>query len=129
MATTLEKMQALAAEIRQQALDETSDEAAGFVTLIQLGAGFGIDVFEWLIPNDEAEADLFVDELIALMLRVRGDDLPPFSADLYGEANSDAPSEDLSGVPTEELTPQAALDPGGVEGVELRRRREAEHEA
>lgn len=93
MASTHEKMQALAVELRQQALEDTSDEAQGFVTLVQLAAGFGIDVFEWIIPDDPADADVFLDQLLALLLRVRGDDLPPFDPDLYGEAAGDARPE------------------------------------
>ena len=86
MASTHEKMQALAAELKEQALSDTSEETAGFVTLVQLAAGFGIDVFDWIIPDDPAQADVFLDQLLALLMRVRGDDLPPFDPNLYGEA-------------------------------------------
>lgn len=86
MASTYEKMQALADELREQAISDTSEEMSGLLSLIQMAAALRIDVFEWLIPDDPAQADLFVDQIIALMLRLRGDDLPPFDPDLYGEA-------------------------------------------
>jgi hypothetical protein len=86
MASTYEKMQAFAAELRTQALDETSEEMAGFLGFVQIAAGFGIDVFDAILPDDPAQADLFIDQLLALLFRVRGDDLPPFDLNQYGEA-------------------------------------------
>lgn len=94
MATTFEKMQALSAELRDTAAADMSPETRPLVELVQIGAGLGLDVFSWLIPSDPAEADVFIDQLLALLFRVRGDDLPPFDPDLYGEAalNGDAAS-------------------------------------
>lgn len=86
MATTREKMMELAGELRATALEDTSAETRGLVELVQIGAGVGIDVFDWLIPGGEAECDVFIDQLLGLLIRVRGDDLPPFDTNLYGEA-------------------------------------------
>lgn len=86
MATTREKMQALSAELRDTAIEDTSAETRPLVELIQISAGFGVDVFNWLVPDNDADADVFIDQLIALLFRVRGDDLPPFDVNLYGEA-------------------------------------------
>lgn len=86
MASTREKMQAVAAELREIAGGEVSTEMQPMVDMVQIAAGFGIDVFEWLIPGGDAECDLYIDKLLALFLRVRGDDLPPFDPNLYGEA-------------------------------------------
>ncbi len=90
MATTREKMQALSAELRETAIEDTSAETRPLVELIQVGAGFGIDVFGWLVPDNDADADMFIDQLIALLVRVRGDDLPPFDAGLYGDTTVNA---------------------------------------
>jgi len=88
MATTREKMNALRDELRASAIEDTSDEMSGLVELVQVGAGFGLDVFEWIVPKTDAEADVFIDQLLALLHRVRGDDLPPFTLDQYGEVAS-----------------------------------------
>ncbi len=96
MPTTYEKMQALSAELRETAIDDTSSEMRPLVELIQVGAGLGVDVFQWLIPGDPADCDVFIDQLIALLFRVRGDDLPPFDTELYGDVaarGSEAPSD------------------------------------
>lgn len=85
MATTIEKMKALSDELRDTAIEDTSPETRPLVELVQIAAGLGIDVFAWLIPSDPADADVFIDQLIALLLRVRGDDLPPFDVNLYGD--------------------------------------------
>ena len=94
MATTKEKMGALGAELRETAIEDTSPETRPLVELVQIGAGFGIDVFSWLVPGDDSECDVFIDQLIALLFRVRGDDLPTFDPGLYGEAglNDAAPT-------------------------------------
>lgn len=86
MATTHEKMMALSDQLKQTAIDDTSPETRPLVELVQIGAGFGIDVFQWLVPSDPADADVFIDQLLALLFRVRGDDLPAFDVNLYGEA-------------------------------------------
>lgn len=102
MASTYEKMHALADELRTQAIGDTSEEMGGFVAVVQMAAGMGIDVFAWIIPDDPAEADTFVDQLLALLLRVRGDDLPPFDPNLYGEAVPLADDDRAAGMVPEE---------------------------
>lgn len=97
MASTYEKMQGLAAELREQAISDTSEEMSGLLSLVQMAAAVRIDVFEWLLPDDPAQADVFVDQIIALMLRLRGDDLPPFDPNLYGEALTATAGDDDSG--------------------------------
>lgn len=94
MASTYEKMHAFAAELRTQALGDTGEDAGGFVAAIQIAAGFGFDLFDALIPDDPASADVFLDQLLAMLVRLRGDDLPPFDPNLYGEA-LDAPPREL----------------------------------
>jgi hypothetical protein len=86
MATTREKMLGLRDELRTLSLDDTSPETRGLVELVQIGAGFGLDVFDFLVPGTDAEADVMIDQLLGLLHRVRGDDLPPFRLDQYGEA-------------------------------------------
>jgi hypothetical protein len=40
------------------------------------------------IPTDEREADILVDKAIAFLFELRGDELPPFDPDRYGEAQA-----------------------------------------
>ena len=39
-----------------------------------------------VIPDDPTTCDVMIDKLIALLLDLRGDDLPPFDPGRYGEA-------------------------------------------
>jgi hypothetical protein len=80
---TLEKIQALVDEVRQMKPDEASDSSRGLVELAQLSAAFGFDPLAMLLPDSPAEADLLVDQLIAVLFQVRGDDLPPFDLDRH----------------------------------------------
>lgn len=75
---TLEKIQALVDEVRQMKPDEAADSSRGLIEFAQISAAFGIDPIAMLLPTSPAEADQMVDSLIALLLQVRGDDLPPF---------------------------------------------------
>lgn len=40
---------------------------------------------EHVIPDDDATCDVLIDKAIALLLELRGDDLPPFDPGRYGE--------------------------------------------
>jgi hypothetical protein len=80
---TLEKIQLLVDEVRQMKPDEASDNSRGLIELAQLSAAFGFDPLAMLLPDSPAEADQMVDSLIALLLQVRGDDLPPFDLDRH----------------------------------------------
>lgn len=41
-----------------------------------------------VIPDDDATCDVLIDKAIALLLQLRGDDLPPFDPGRYGEARA-----------------------------------------
>ena len=112
MATTYEKMSVMRDELRTLAIEDTSSEMQPLVTFVQVAAGMGIDVFDWLIPDDPADADSFVDGLLALFHRIRGDDLPPFDLDRYGEASLDDTTSDLEhdGMPSVDLDVDADAD-------------------
>lgn len=84
--TTLDKINALVQELLATPAEELTGEGSQFVQMIQIARGLGVDPLALLIPQTEAEADLFVDKTIALLFSVRGDDLPPFTFDRYGEA-------------------------------------------
>jgi len=116
VASTYEKMQAFAAELRTQAISDTSEEMSGFVELVQLAGAVGVDLFDYIIPDDPAHADMFVDQLLALFMRVRGDDLPPFDPNLYGEALAvdDGPAAMLSEEISEEGSESDAAPGAGV---------------
>lgn len=95
--TTYEKMLALRDELRTLAIEDTTTEMRPFVEGIQMAAGFGLDIFDWLIPDDPADADGFVDGLLGLFVRMRGDDLPPFDIDRYGEVAAAEASGEAAG--------------------------------
>jgi hypothetical protein len=75
---TLEKIAALVDEVRTMPPDEASESSRGLIEMAQILAAFGIDPLAYLLPSSPAEADQMVDNLIAILLQVRGDDLPPF---------------------------------------------------
>ncbi len=83
--TTREKIQALIAALRETPAED-AQEGRHLVELVQIMAGLGFDPLAYLLPDTDAEADMLVDKVIALLLQLRGDDLPPFDPDLYGEA-------------------------------------------
>jgi hypothetical protein len=86
VATTLEKMRALAAHLATIPRDQLAPEAFDLAELLQIVRGFGFDPVGLLMPKSEAEADVLIDKLLALAFYLRGDDLPPFDPDRYGEA-------------------------------------------
>lgn len=87
--TTRGKLLALAEHLRTLPTDHASPESRGLVEMVQIAEGFGLEVWEYVIPESDAEADLAVDQLIALLLNLRGDDLPPFDLERYGELVDD----------------------------------------
>ena len=84
--TTKEKIDALVAGLMQTPREELGEDGRNFVEMIQIARGLGVDPLAILLPQDAAEADVFVDKAIALLFEVRGDDLPPFDPGRYGEA-------------------------------------------
>jgi hypothetical protein len=76
--TTREKIAVLADELRQMDPGEASEELAPLLEFAQILQGMGLDVVSALIPQSDAEADMLVDQLIAVLFQLRGDDLPPF---------------------------------------------------
>lgn len=83
--TTLEKINALVEELLATPREQLSPDGVQFVDMISIARGLGVDPLALLIPQSEAEADVFVDKTIALLFSIRGDDLPPFTFDHYGE--------------------------------------------
>lgn len=91
--TTLEKLTALVDHV--QAIDPSTlaPEIRDLVQHAQMLHGLadlaGIRLpgnpLELILPADPAEADQLVDKLIALLLELRGDELPPFDPARYGE--------------------------------------------
>ncbi len=84
--TTREKILALVEALRTTPAEEMSGEGRELVELAQIMAGLGFDPLQHLVPESDADADVLVDKVIALLLQVRGDDLPPFDPALYAEA-------------------------------------------
>lgn len=84
--TTRDKVLALVDAVKQTTLEELAPETRQLAEVLQIASGFGIDPLSWMVPDTDAEADILVDKLIAILLEIRGDDLPPFDPDRYGEA-------------------------------------------
>lgn len=78
MATTREKIERLIDEVRQMDPRDADESTRGLIEMAQIMAGLGFDPISMLMPQSDAEADEQVDALLALLLQVRGDDLPPF---------------------------------------------------
>lgn len=83
--TTREKIVAIVEAVKQTPLDELSEDTRQIGEVLQILNGFGWDPLSWLIPDSDADADQLVDKLLAVLLEVRGDDLPPFDPTRYGE--------------------------------------------
>lgn len=84
--TTREKMVALIEELRTADLSHDPDAGGGhkdIIELFQIVEGLGFHLERFLIPTDDFEADQQIDNLIALLLHLRGDDLPPFSLERH----------------------------------------------
>lgn len=77
--TTRQKVDMLITAVRETPKEEHSGELGELVELLNISTGIlGRDPLEMLLPKSDAELDMFVDKTIALLLEVRGDDLPPF---------------------------------------------------
>lgn len=85
MATTRGNVIALIDAVAAMPPAEAAPDTRNFVELVQIGQGMGVDLVAMLVPESDAECDVMVDKLIALLLEVRGDDLPPFDVTRYGE--------------------------------------------
>jgi hypothetical protein len=81
--TTLEKIRAMVDEVRRMDPREAGGSTATLVEMTQIMAGLGYDPLAMLLPQSEAEADEMVDQLLALLLQVRGDDLAPFDLERH----------------------------------------------
>lgn len=93
MATTWEKLNAVVDELRKTPPGEMAPEGRDLAELVQIAEGLGVDVFSMLLPRSPAEADVMVDKLLSLLFAIRGDDLPPFDPERYGEGAVIEPPE------------------------------------
>lgn len=87
--TTHEKIRALADRFSTVNLAELAPDLGWIAEGIRIMRGLGIapaDPLSFILPTDPAETDVLVDKLIALLLELRGDDLPPFDPSRYGES-------------------------------------------
>lgn len=91
--TTREKIIAIVEELKRTPPSEAA-EAGDLVEMFQIMQGLGgPNPFDLMVPESDAEADIAIDKFICLLFQLRGDDLPPFDPDRYGEA-------DLAELPT-----------------------------
>lgn len=87
--TTHEKVSALAGHLASADLAKLAPELGGLSEGMVILRGLGINLpspLDFILPADPAEADVLIDKLIALLLELRGDDLPPFDPTRYGES-------------------------------------------
>jgi hypothetical protein len=84
--TTRQKIISLVDAARQLGAGDAPGDMAQLFELVQIVEGLGFDLVGMLLPPSDAETDVLIDKLIAVLLEVRGDDLPPFDPDRYGEA-------------------------------------------
>jgi len=90
--TTQEKIRALADRFSGVNIGELAPDLAGIAEGVQILQGLGIvpaDLLGFILPDDPAETAIVIEKLTALLLEVRGDDLPPFDPDRYGESVMD----------------------------------------
>ena len=79
MTTTHEKLNAIRDEVALTPPEQMPEDARGLVAGLQMLAGMsGIDVFDYIVPDDPAEADVLIDKLLDLAFHLRGDDLAPY---------------------------------------------------
>lgn len=76
--TTREKIRQLTEELSVMDRTDFSGPSAQLAEMYMIVKGFGFDPIEAMIPQSDAEADQLVDQLLALLFHIRGDDLPPF---------------------------------------------------
>lgn len=86
--TTREKIVALVEHVRTLPKSEASGELGNLLEMLAIVRGITrVDPLAWLIPETDAEADLYIDKVIGLLLELRGDDLPPFEPSRFGEVD------------------------------------------
>jgi hypothetical protein len=91
--TTEQKVRAIVDRLRTIKPADLSPELGSLVSDFQAirgladlaGVRIPADPLSLLIPDDGTDLDLALDKVICLLLDLRGDDLPPFDRDLYGE--------------------------------------------
>lgn len=88
--TTQEKIRALTdflGQINPRDLPpEIRDLVEGFQIMQGMGIVSGGGLFEFLLPADPGDAEQTIDKVIGLLLDLRGDDLPPYDPNRYGES-------------------------------------------
>ncbi len=92
--TTHEKLAQLVETISNIRPDQLPDDIRELVSNFQAvrglaslaGVAIPANPLAMVLPDDPADADILVDKLIALLFEIRGDDLPPFDPNRYGEA-------------------------------------------
>lgn len=82
---TLEKMNALITHLETMPVDDASPQQRDMVETLQIMEGLSGGRLgpRMLLPQTEVEADQQVDDLITLLLQLRGDDLPPYDFDRH----------------------------------------------
>lgn len=84
--TTAEKILAMRDYLVTIDPEDMPEEARNFAMNLQLIQGLGFDVFDIVLPDDPEEVSVMIDKAIALLIDLRGDELPPFDVTRYGEA-------------------------------------------
>lgn len=77
--TTADKLGQALDEMMTTPLEQMPPKAAELIGGLQMMVGMGKFDPTDLLPADPTDADALVDNLIALLLNLRGDDLPPFN--------------------------------------------------
>jgi hypothetical protein len=92
--TTKEKVELIVARLRQINPAALSPELGNIVQDFQairgvadlVGVKIPADPLSLILPDDAVDLDIALDKVIALLIDLRGDDLPPFDCTLYGES-------------------------------------------
>jgi hypothetical protein len=92
--TTKEKVELIVARLRQINPAALSPELGNIVRDFQairgvadlVGVKIPADPLSLILPDDAVDLDIALDKVIALLIDLRGDDLPPFDRTLYGES-------------------------------------------
>jgi hypothetical protein len=83
--TTARKIDLMIEAIETMDPAGAAPEARQFIAGLQMLRGMGIDLLAIIRPDDDDDCALFIDGAIRLLLQLRGDDLPPFDPNGYGE--------------------------------------------
>jgi hypothetical protein len=87
-------MLTLVDELDRTPREELSPEALSWLEFRDIARGLiGKDPLLLVVPDSDAETDLFVDKAIAFLLECRGDDLPPLDLTGYGERVEPPPAK------------------------------------